>query len=473
MNREILINSSYIVASILFILGLKMLGRQTTARRGNLISGVGMLIAIVVTLLDKHVVNYTWIIVGLGVGTVFGYACARFVKMTSMPEMVALLNGFGGLASLIVGAAEYFRIANGTIVPEHPAFTAAVIYLTILIGGITFTGSIYAFCKLAEWLSGRPVLFSGQHLVNGTLLAATIVAGVIFTISGDPQWVFLAFAAFTAASLILGWTLVMPIGGGDMPVVISMLNSLSGIAACAAGFVISNNVLVVAGCLVGTSGVILTIIMCKAMNRSLGNVLFSGFGAAPAAAAAGGGTVMQGELKPISAEDSFAVLEAARQVVIIPGYGMAVSQAQHVVRELAEMLEKNGAEVRFAIHPVAGRMPGHMNVLLAEANVPYEQLVEMDAINPLMPSMDVAIVIGANDVVNPAASRDKASPIYGMPIINAHEARTVIALKRGKGAGFSGLENQLFLLPNTRMLYGDAKASLQGVVSEFKSLAAS
>jgi NAD(P) transhydrogenase subunit beta len=473
MNREILINSSYIVASILFILGLKMLGRQTTARRGNLLSGVGMLIAIVVTLLDRHVVDYTWIAAGLVAGTVIGLACARFVKMTSMPEMVALLNGFGGLASLIVGAAEYLRIANGTVAVEHAAFTSGVIFLTILIGGITFTGSVYAFCKLAEWLSGRPILFRGQHLVNGTLLAATIVAGAMFTVSHDPQWVFVAFLAFTLASLILGWTLVMPIGGGDMPVVISMLNSLSGVAACAAGFVIANNVLVVAGCLVGTSGVILTIIMCKAMNRSLANVLFSGFGAAPAAAAAGGGTVMQGELKPISAEDSFAVLEAARQVVIIPGYGMAVSQAQHVVRELAEMLEKNGAEVRFAIHPVAGRMPGHMNVLLAEANVPYEQLVEMDAINPLMPSMDVAIVIGANDVVNPAASRDKASPIYGMPIINAHEARTVIALKRGKGAGFSGLENQLFLLPNTRMLYGDAKASLQGVVSEFKSLAAS
>jgi len=294
----------------------------------------------------------------------------------------------------------------------------------------------------------------------------------VYVVSGDPQAVLAAFAVFTVLALVLGWTLVMPIGGGDMPVVISMLNSLSGVAACAAGFIIRNNVLVVAGCLVGTSGVILTAIMCKAMNRSLANVLFSGFGSAPAKAAAGGEGAIQGELKPISAEDTFAVLEAARQVVIIPGYGMAVSQAQHVVRELAEMLEKNGAEVRFAIHPVAGRMPGHMNVLLAEASVPYEQLVEMDAINPVMPTMDVAIVIGANDVVNPAAARDKSSPIYGMPIINAHEARTVICLKRGKGTGFSGLENQLFLLPNTRMLYGDAKGSLQGVVSEFKSLAA-
>ncbi len=471
MSREIIINISYIVASILFIMGLKMLGRQATARRGNFLSGVGMLIAIVVTLLDRNVIDYRWIVTGLIAGSAIGFACARWVKMTSMPEMVALLNGFGGLASLIVGAAEYFRIRGGTIVPEHAEFTASVIYFAVLIGGITFSGSIYAFCKLAEWLSGRPVLFRGQHIVNGLLLTFTVLAGLAYVISGDPATQLLAVGVFTALSLVLGWTLVMPIGGGDMPVVISMLNSLSGLAACAAGFVISNNVLVVAGCLVGTSGVILTMIMCRAMNRSLANVLFSGFGAAPAAAAAGDSAVMQGELKPISPEDSFSVLEAARQVVIIPGYGMAVSQAQHVVRELAEMIERNGAEVRFAIHPVAGRMPGHMNVLLAEANVPYEQLVEMDTINPMMPSMDVAIVIGANDVVNPAASRDKASPIYGMPIINAHEARTVICLKRGKGTGFSGLENQLFLMPNTRMLYGDAKASLQGVVAEFKSLA--
>jgi NAD(P) transhydrogenase subunit beta len=472
MNREILINSAYIVASILFIVGLKMLGRQASARRGNLISGIGMLIAIVATLLDQQVVNFTWIVVGLVAGTVLGLACAYLVKMTAMPEMVALLNGFGGLASLLVGAAEFLRIRAGTVVPEHPAFTATVIYLTILIGGITFTGSIYAFAKLAEWLAGRPVLFRGQHIVNGLMLVGTVVSGVAYVVAGDPGIQLAAVVAFTVFALVLGWTLVMPIGGGDMPVVISMLNSLSGVAACAAGFVIANNVLVVAGCLVGTSGVILTAIMCKAMNRSLANVMFSGFGAAPAPAAAGeAAAAVTGELKPISAEDSFAVLEAARQVVVIPGYGMAVSQAQHVVRELAEMLERNGAEVRFAIHPVAGRMPGHMNVLLAEANVPYEQLVEMDAINPMMAAMDVAVVIGANDVVNPAAARDKASPIYGMPIINAHEARTVICLKRGKGTGFSGLENQLFLLPNTRMLYGDAKASLQGVVAEFKSLA--
>jgi NAD(P) transhydrogenase subunit beta len=470
MNREILINAAYIVASGLFILGLKMLGRQATARRGNLISGMGMLIAIVVTLLDRHVINFTWIAVGLVVGTVIGFACARLVKMTAMPEMVALLNGLGGLASLIVGAAEFMRIRIGESVPLHPAFTASAIFLTVVIGGVTFTGSIYAFCKLAEWLSGRAVLFTGQHFINGTMVLGMVVSGAVYIISRDPGLVLIAFLAFTGLSLVLGWTIVMPIGGGDMPVVIALLNSLSGLAACAAGFVISNNVLIVAGCLVGTSGLILSIIMCRAMNRSIANVVFSGFGAKPAAASADG-TVVQGELKPISAEGSFAVLEAARQVVFIPGYGMAVSQAQHVVRELAEVLEQNGAEVRFAIHPVAGRMPGHMNVLLAEADVPYEQLVEMDAINPLMPTMDVAIVIGANDVVNPAAARDESSPIYGMPIIKAHEARTVICLKRGKGAGFSGLENQLFLLPNTRMLYGDAKSSLQAVIAEFKNLA--
>lgn len=467
MNVETLINFAYIVASILFIFGLKMLGRQTTARRGNMLSSLGMLLAVVVTLIDRQVVTFQWILVGLGIGGAIGLACARLIKMTSMPEMVALLNGFGGLASLLVGWAEYAK-------PGAPlaTFTGTVIVLAVLIGGITFTGSLYAFGKLSGKLSGKPVLFGGQQIVNGGLVLGLAVAGVLFVIHGGaPGLGTQAFYACLAIAFILGITLVMPIGGGDMPVVISMLNSLSGLAACAAGFVILNNVLIVAGCLVGTSGVILTIIMCKAMNRSLANVLFSGFGSDATAAAGGDGETVQGELKPISAEDSFAVLEAARSVVIIPGYGMAVSQAQHIVRELAEMLENNGAEVRFAIHPVAGRMPGHMNVLLAEANVPYEQLVEMDAINPQMPMTDVAVVIGANDVVNPAAARDKSSPIYGMPIINAHEANTVICLKRGKGAGFSGIENQLFLLENTRMLYGDAKASLQAVASEFKAMA--
>ncbi len=478
MNLADFINLSYIVASILFIIGLKMLGKQPTARRGNLLSAVGMLIALVVTLLDRQVVNFTWITVGLAVGTLLGIACHRYAKMTSMPELVALLNGFGGIASLLVGWAEFIKIRNihhhalATALPGSETFTGIVIFLTILIGGITFTGSLYAFAKLAEWMSGKPTLFRGQHQLNAALFVLTCIAGAVAVFASSPAVTLAAFTTYLVLSLVIGWTFVMPIGGGDMPVVISLLNSLSGLAACAAGFIIGNNVLIVAGCLVGTSGVILTLIMCKAMNRTMTNVLFSGFGAAPATAADTSGAIVQGELKPISAEDTFAVLEAARQVVFIPGYGMAVSQAQHQVRELAELLEQNGAEVRFAIHPVAGRMPGHMNVLLAEANVPYEQLVEMDAINPLMPGMDVAIVIGANDVVNPAATTDRASPIFGMPIIKAHEARTVICLKRGKGAGFSGIENQLFLLPNSRMLYGDAKSTLQSVVSEFKALAA-
>ncbi|GAB5562595.1 MAG: NAD(P)(+) transhydrogenase (Re/Si-specific) subunit beta [Synoicihabitans sp.] len=471
MNAETLINFAYIVASILFIMGLKMLGRQSTARRGNMISSLGMLIAVVVTLFAREIISFQWIAVGVGIGAVIGIACARLIKMTSIPEMVALLNGFGGLASLLVGWAEYGKFL--AIGQESSTFTGTVIVLAVLIGGVTFTGSLYAFGKLSGKLSGKPVMFTGQQFVNGALVLGLIAAGVLYVMNGGAgEMGGNAFYACLAIAFILGITMVMPIGGGDMPVVISMLNSLSGLAACAAGFVITNNVLIVAGCLVGTSGVILTIIMCKAMNRSLANVLFSGFGSDATAASGGEGEgQIKGELKPISAEDSFAVLEAARNVVVVPGYGMAVSQAQHVVRELAEMLENNGAEVRFAIHPVAGRMPGHMNVLLAEANVPYEQLVEMDAINPQMPMMDVAIVIGANDVVNPAAARDKSSPIYGMPIINAHEASTVICLKRGKGAGFSGIENQLFLLPNTRMLYGDAKASLQSVASEFKAMA--
>ena len=477
MNTASLINFAYIVASILFILGLKMLGRQASARRGNLVSSVGMLIAVVVTLLDKQVIDYTWIVVGMITGSVIGVVCARVVKMTSMPEMVALLNGFGGLASLLVGWAEYGKIrAYGwdrylVDFGGNAAFTSTAIFLAVLIGGVTFTGSLYAFAKLSELLSGKPTLFRGQHIINALVVVLIFAGGATAILATDPQWVLVGFTTYLVLALVLGWAFVMPIGGGDMPVVISLLNSLSGLAASAAGFVIGNNVLIVAGCLVGTSGVILSVIMCKAMNRSLLNVLFSGFGSGVVASASSDG-VIQGELKPISAEDSFSVLEAARQVVFIPGYGMAVSQAQHQVRELADLLEQNGAEVRFAIHPVAGRMPGHMNVLLAEASVPYEQLVEMDAINPMMANMDVAIVIGANDVVNPAAARDKSSPIYGMPIINAHEARTVICLKRGKGAGFSGIENQLFLMPNSRMLYGDAKSTLQAVVSEFKAIAA-
>lgn len=455
MSLQLIINLTYIVSSVLFIFGLKMLSSPATARRGNMLSALGMAIAVIVTLLDQNIITYQWIIVGIVVGTIVGVAAARLIAMTAMPEMVALLNGSGGLASLLLGWAEYQRNI------DPPAFTAGVIALAVLIGGVTFTGSIVAWGKLSGKLDGKPVLFQGQQIVNALLLLAILVCGILFTIS--PSTSFLILMILIVLSLILGVMSVIPIGGADMPVVISLLNSYSGLAACAAGFVIENNLLIVAGALVGASGIILTNIMCKAMNRSLSNVLFSGFGSAVS-----GGTAVEGEAKPISVEDAYLVLEAANSVVFVPGYGLAVAQAQHAVRELGELLEKNGAEVSYAIHPVAGRMPGHMNVLLAEANVPYDQLAEMDDVNPIIETIDICVVVGANDVVNPAAREDESSPLYGMPIINVDKARTVIVLKRSMRAGFAGVENPLFFKDNTRMLFGDAKASIQGLVREFK-----
>ncbi len=468
-----IINLSYIVASILFVIGIKMLGSAKTARRGNMLSSVGMLLAIVVTLLDKGL-DYKFILAGIILGSVIGALAARLVKMTSMPEMVALFNGFGGLASLLVGWAEYEKIraagflAFFELTEAPPLFTASVIVLAVIIGGITFTGSVQAWGKLSGKLGSKAVIIPAQRLINGFIVLALAACSLAFVygLDGgiDKQAELGLFLAVVVLSLILGVLGVLPIGGGDMPVVISLLNSFSGLAAAAAGFVILNNVLIVAGCLVGCSGLILTIIMCKAMNRSLTNVLFSGFGSSAQTA----GAEVKGEMKPASIEDAYYVLEAAQSVVIVPGYGMAVAQAQHAVKELGDLLEANGCEVKYAIHPVAGRMPGHMNVLLAEADVPYEQLVEMDSINPMMPTVDVAIVIGANDVVNPAASEDEGSPIYGMPIINAHQAKTVYALKRGQGAGFSGLINKLYFMEKTRMLYGDAKATVSSLVGQFK-----
>jgi H+-translocating NAD(P) transhydrogenase subunit beta len=449
------VNLAYIVASIFFIYGLKMMSRADTARRGNTVSAVGMLIAIVATLVSSGF-HYGWIVAGLIVGSAIGLYMARTVQMTSMPEMVALLNGFGGLASFLVGWAEYLRE------PRMGAFTATATFLTILVGGVTFTGSLVAFAKLSERISGKPYLFKNQHLINAALLAVMIVICIIFAISPANTYGLLILAMLIA--LALGVLVVIPIGGADMPAVVSLLNSYSGIAASMAGFIISNNVLIVSGSLVGASGIILTQIMCKAMNRSLTNVLFGGFGATVTA----GSTAVAGELKAMTTEEAYYVLESSSKVIIVPGYGMAVAQAQHVVRELAELLEDAGVEVRYAIHPVAGRMPGHMNVLLAEADVPYEQLVEPEDVNPSMESVDVAIVIGANDVVNPAAREDKGSPLYGMPIINVDHAKTVFVLKRGKGAGFSGVENPLFFKDNTRMLFGDAKSTLSALVSEFK-----
>jgi len=452
MNIELIANFSYIVAALLFIFGLKMLGSPATARRGNGLSSLGMLVAVTAGLFNEGIITYDWIIVGMVVGAFIGAIAARLVAMTSMPEMVALFNGFGGIASLLVGwAALYGAGISG--------FTVVTICLAMLIGGLTFTGSLVAYGKLSEVINSKAYVFAGQRFFNALLLVAVVATAVMFYM--DPavnsEWLY----ALIGLSLLLGIMAVIPIGGADMPVVISLLNSYSGIAACSAGFAINNNILIVAGCLVGASGIILTQIMCKAMNRSLANVLFSGFGAVKS------GKTIEGVVKPINVEDAYYILEAATNVSFVPGYGMAVAQAQHVVKELGKILESNGCEVSYAIHPVAGRMPGHMNVLLAEADVPYEQLLEMDEINPRIESVDVAIVIGANDVVNPSARSDEDSPIYGMPIINVDKARTVFVLKRSMASGFAGVQNPLFFGENTRMLFGDAKESISGVIAEF------
>jgi NAD(P) transhydrogenase subunit beta len=455
---EILIDLGYVVASILFIIGIKMLGRPERARRGNLVSALGMLIA-VVSALFECCLSFSLVIAGMIVGASTGVIAARSVKMTSMPQMVAILNGFGGLASLLVGWENYHSA------PDSNLFITIATLLAVLIGGVAFSGSVIAYGKLSERLSGKPIFFHSQKIVNATIIVAILLCGAIFANYPTATLSYVIFIVIIGLALALGILGVIPIGGADMPVVIALLNSYSGLAASAAGFIILNNVLIVAGALVGASGLILTAIMCKAMNRSLANVLFGGLQAAVSKEVTG---EVQGEPHPISPEDAYYVLEAARSVVFVPGYGMAVAQAQHAVRELGEILEDNGAEVRYAIHPVAGRMPGHMNVLLAEANVVYEQLAEMDSVNPIMESIDVCVVIGANDVVNPAAREMASSPIYGMPVINADMAKTVIVLKRSMAAGFAGVDNPLFVKENARMLFGDAKASLQQLVAEFK-----
>ncbi len=451
MDLELIIQLGYVIAAGLFIFGLKMLGSPDTARRGNGISAIGMLVAIVAALLDQGIVQYEFILGGMVAGGLIGAVAARTVAMTSMPEMVALFNGVGGAASGLVGVAA-LSIADGS-------FTYITIILSILIGGVTFTGSLVAYGKLSETIGSGAVTFGGQKFVNGLIVIGILASAVMFVM--DPTNTNMLYTV-VGLSLLFGIMVVIPIGGADMPVVISLLNSYSGLAACAAGFAVDNNVLIVAGSLVGASGIILTQIMCKAMNRSLSNVLFSGFASVSTTV-----TEVEGEIKPISVEDAYYVLEAATNVAIIPGYGMAVAQAQHVVKELMELLEANGCEVNYGIHPVAGRMPGHMNVLLAEADVPYDQLLEMDDINPRMESVDVAIVIGANDVVNPAAREVESSPIYGMPVINVADARTVFVLKRSMASGFAGIENPLFYKDNTRMLFGDAKESIGGLVREF------
>tara|TARA_R110000868_G_scaffold134523_3_gene346574 strand:+ start:833 stop:2215 length:1383 start_codon:yes stop_codon:yes gene_type:complete len=452
-NSALLINFVYVIAAALFIFGLKLLGHPSTARKGNALSSLAMLLAIVVTLLDLNIVSYQWIIIAMIAGSVVGIFAARMIAMTAMPEMVSLLNGIGGLASLFV--------AWSTMVAptEMSLFILVVTFLALLIGGVTFSGSLVAWGKLSERIVGRPIMFRGQALVNLLVVLAVIASGVMFVLFPlQPEYLYVAIAL----SLLFGVMLVIPIGGADMPVVISLLNSYSGLAACAAGFALHNNLLIVAGSLVGASGIILTQIMCKAMNRSLVNVLFSGF-----QSVSNEKMVIEGEVKALSADDAYYVLEAAQSIVVIPGYGMAVAQAQHAMKELQMLLEENGAEVAYAIHPVAGRMPGHMNVLLAEADVSYEQLFEMDEINKRIENFDVAMVIGANDVVNPAAREMKGSPIYGMPVINADLAKNVFVLKRGMASGFAGVDNPLFFKPNCRMIFGDAKETLNSIIRQF------
>ena len=447
-------NIIYIVSSILFITGIKMLGKEDTAVKGNFLSALAMFTAVAITLID--IVNPLLVIIGISIGAVIGSLIALKVKMTSIPEMVALFNGFGGLATFFIAWSEFYSIPDNT-------FQYVLVMITTYIGGVTFSGSIIAYGKLSEKLKIKKTSFITKFLTTIFYLSLIYLLYAVFI-----SKIFVPSFDFYTILLILtllgGIGFVIPIGGGDMPVVISLLNSFSGIAAAFAGLLLLNNVLIVAGSLVGASGLILTIIMAKAMNRSIGNILFVGY----ASSSSGTKSEETGEVKPISVSDAYLILENSSSVLIIPGYGMAVAQAQHVVRELGELLEANGTEVKYGIHPVAGRMPGHMNVLLAEANVPYDVLVEPDDVNPTMDTVDVAVVIGANDVVNPSATEEPGSPIYGMPIIEVHNARTVFVLKRSMSSGFAGVQNPLFFKENTRMLFGDAKDSIGGLVSEFK-----
>ncbi len=467
--------------AVLFILGIKLLSSPKTARTGNLIAAAGMLIALLI-LHNTHgeyvwsqgwSFNYTLIVIGTIVGLIIGAVGAYSVKMTSMPQMVALFNGLGGGAAALVASLEFIKGAKGVViagialpVPEISTFIAASMLFATLIGSLSFSGSIIAYLKL-EGKFEKPMTFPGQNILNGLILLVILGLCGWLTFNATNDHATAAFILLFSLALFFGVAMVMPIGGADMPVVISLLNSFTGLAVAADGFAINNLAMVVAGTLVGSSGTLLTLLMCKAMNRPVTNVLFGAFGSSGGSQAAAGGVA--GTVKPIQADEVALLLTYAQRVVIVPGYGMAVAQAQHSVRELSDELGKRGVEVQFAIHPVAGRMPGHMNVLLAEANVPYDQLVEMEAINPSMDRVDVCLVIGANDVVNPAAREEKTSPIYGMPIIEADRCKTVIVMKRSMAAGFAGIENHLFYKDNTRMLFGDAKASLNALVAQVKA----
>ena len=453
----------YLVTIIAFVIALRFLSDPARARRGNQIGAFGMLVAIVVTLLQSSIVSYWEILVGMAIGGAFGAVAARRVKMTAMPQMVALFNGVGGGAAALISLAEFHNTAPlpGQL---HGDISVAII-LSALIGSISFAGSMVAFAKLQELIQGRPIVYPGQQLVNGALLAAVLACGIAIVAGAEQQWL---MVALILGALLFGVLFVLPIGGADMPVVISLLNAFTGLAAAATGFELENNVLIVSGMLVGASGTFLTVLMGRAMNRSIANVLFGAFGQVSAGAAAAAADTDGGTVRSAGADDIAVMLAYAHKVIFVPGYGMAVAQAQHDVRQLADLLEQRGVEVSYAIHPVAGRMPGHMNVLLAEANVPYPQLHEMDESNEEFPRTDVALVIGANDVTNPDARNNQGSPIYGMPILNVDDAQTVVVLKRSMNPGFAGIENPLFLNPKTVMLFGDAKASITDLIAAVK-----
>jgi NAD(P) transhydrogenase subunit beta len=466
-TTQLLIDLAYIITGVCFIVGLRLMNSPLTARRGNTVSIAGMAIALIATAFKLDFASAWWIgAIGLGAGAAVGIYFARAVKMTSMPQMVAIFNGCGGGAAAMVASAEYLRLD-----PAHaavPLDLAIASVLTAIIGMISFTGSIVAFLKLQELMTGRPIVYPAQQVVNGLLLAVALAGVVCVVIGYQPVAAF--FTSLVAAAL-LGVLFVLPIGGADMPVIISLLNSFTGLAAALTGFALSNDVLIISGALVGASGTLLTLMMGKAMNRSVANVLFGAFGAVHTSAAGGGSTLAaDATVRESSVDDVATMLANAQQVVVVPGYGMAVAQAQHSVRELADELEKRGVEVKYAIHPVAGRMPGHMNVLLAEANVPYPALIDMEDINPEFPQTSVALVIGANDVTNPDARTNQSSPIYGMPILDVDKAEHVVVLKRSMKPGFAGIDNPLYALDNTSMLFGDAKASVDKLVSAVKAL---
>lgn len=466
----------YLIASVMFILGLKRLTRVKSARGGNMLSSSAMFLAILATVIDMEAagqVNYTWIIAGLVLGSAIGALMAVKVQMTSMPEMVAIFNGLGGGASALVATSVLFSDAFTKKVSMAEAMhveTGITIFLSVIIGALTFTGSLVAFGKLKGTISGQPIIFPGNQVVNA-LIVLGIIGGSVYALTGaaDASMTFWVSMGILTLSSLLGILLVIPIGGADMPVVISLLNSYSGLAAAATGFVLGNNMLIICGALVGASGLILTQIMCKAMNRSLANVLFGGFGQ-EAAASGGSGDDAYHSVKSCSSEEAAMLFEGARDVIIVPGYGLAVAQAQHATKELADLLEKQGARVRYAIHPVAGRMPGHMNVLLAESNVPHEQLFDLDQINEDFQNADVALILGANDVVNPAATKDQTSPIYGMPVLKVWDAKTVFMVKRSLSPGFAAIPNDLFNYDNNLMLFGDAKKILSELIHELKEL---